>query len=290
MRNTSEALIGLNMIRGIPSYKLNLLLKNLADPFSASYSSLKEIIEEEWADLICKERKKIDIKKEIKLAKENGIRIIVVEDEEYPESLKLISDPPIVLYIKGKIIPDDKLSIAIVGSRHSSSYGRNVCEMLGRELSKLGFTIVSGMARGIDTIAHRACLEAKGRTIAVLGSGLLNVYPSENKPLFEKICENGAVISEFPLDTPPFKDNFPRRNRIIAGLSLGCVVVEAKERSGALITARLAMESGREVFAVPGEITKETSKGTNKLIKEGVKPVCDVLDIIEELGHIVEIK
>ncbi|MEW6680859.1 MAG: DNA-processing protein DprA, partial [bacterium] len=119
---------------------------------------------------------------------------------------------------------------------------------------------------------------------------LLNVYPSKNKPLFEKICENGAVISEFPLDTPPFKDNFPRRNRIIAGLSLGCVVVEAKERSGALITARLAMESGREVFAVPGEITKETSKGTNKLIKEGVKPVCDVLDIIEELGHIVEIK
>ncbi|MEW6103483.1 MAG: DNA-processing protein DprA [bacterium] len=290
MRNTSEALIGLNMIRGIPLQKINLLLKNLADPFFASYSILSEIIEPELADIICKERKKIDIKKEIRKAKENGIRIITIDESEYPEALKLISDPPIVLYIKGKIIPEDRLSIAIVGSRYSSSYGKNVCEMFSKGLSKLGFTIVSGMARGIDTIAHRACLEAKGRTIAVLGSGLLNIYPQENMPLFTKICENGAVISEFPLDTSPFKDNFPRRNRIITSISLGCVVVEAKERSGALITARLAMESGREVFAVPGEITKETSKGTNKLIKEGVKPVCDVLDIIEEFRHIIEIK
>ncbi len=286
----TSAFVGLNMIKGIPPLKLNLLLKKIKDPFSASYASLSKIIEPQVVEIICEERKKIDPKREIQLAKEKGIRIITIKDDEYPENLKTISDPPIVLYIKGKIILQDRLSIAIVGSRSASSYGKSVCCMFARGLSKLGFTIVSGMARGIDTYSHRACLEANGRTIAVLGSGLLNVYPTENKPLFDEISENGAVISEFPLDTKPLSDNFPRRNRIIVGLSLGCLVVEAKEKSGALITARLAMESGREVFAVPGEIMKETSKGTNKLIKEGVKPVSDVVDIIEELGHIVEMK
>jgi len=290
MRNTNEALVGLNMIRGIPTSKLTLLREKIKDPFSASYNSLSKILEPSLAGLICSEKGKINPRKEIELASKNGIEIVTIDDEEYPENLKTISDPPIVLYIKGKILPRDKLSIAIVGSRYSSSYGRNVCSILSKGLSKLGFTIISGMARGIDTSAHRSCLEEGGRTIAVLGSGLLQVYPAENKALFEEICKNGAVISEFPLDTKPFSPNFPRRNRIIAGMSLGCIVVEARERSGALITARLAMESGREVFAVPGEITKETSKGTNKLIKEGAKPVSDVIDIIEELRHIIDIK
>lgn len=290
MRSINEALVGLNMIGGISPKEIFLLIKKIKDPFSASYSTLKGIVFEATANTICNGRKTIDPKHEIRLAKENEINIITINDGEYPEGLKLISDPPIVLYIKGKISKNDRLSIAIVGSRNASSYGRNVCSIFAKDLSKLGITIVSGMARGIDTIAHKACLEAGGRTIAVLGSGLLQVYPPENRPLYEEIAQNGAVISEFPLNMEPLANNFPRRNRIIAGFSLGCVVVEAKERSGALITARCAMEYGREVFAVPGEIMKETSKGTNKLIKEGAKPVSDVVDIIEELQHIIDIK
>lgn len=290
MKSINEAIVGLNMIKGLSGKALFLLKGKIKGLFSVSCSRLSEIVGENIASTICNERGKIDPKREIKLAKENGIDIITIDDDEYPESLKLISDPPIVLYIKGEISKNDNLSIAIVGSRNASSYGRNVCSIFAKGLAKLGFTIVSGLARGIDTIAHRSCLEVGGRTIAVLGSGLLQVYPPENKPLYEEIAQNGAVISEFPLNTEPMADNFPRRNRIIAGLSLGCVVVEAKERSGALITARLAMEYGKEVFAVPGEIMKETSKGTNKLIKEGVKPVSDVVDIIEELRHIIDIK
>lgn len=277
------------MIGGLSTQKLLTLREKIKDPFFAPYASLAQVVERDLAEKICKERENIDIQREISLAKDNKINIITIDDPEYPESLKLIKDPPIVLYIKGEVLKRDKLSIAIVGSRNASSYGKHVCSLLTKGLAKLGITIVSGLARGIDTISHRACLEVKGRTIAVLGSGLLHIYPKENKPLFEEIAKNGAVISEFPLDTLPLSFNFPRRNRIIAGFTLGCVVVEAKERSGALITARLAMEYGREVFAVPGEITKETSKGTNRLIKDGAKLVSDVVDIIEELQHIVKI-
>lgn len=289
MKSINEALVGLNMIRGIPKKKLLELRKHIKDPFFASYASLKKVVEGPLADVICKERRTIDVKKEISLAEDNEIDIITLDDPEYPESLRGISDPPLVLYIKGKIQEQDRLSVAIVGSRASSSYGKDACYLFSSGLAKLGITIVSGLARGIDTISHKACLEASGRTIAVLGSGLLNIYPKENKALFEEIAKNGACISEFPLDTLPLSSNFPQRNRIIAGFSLGCIVVEAAERSGALITARLAMEYGKDVFAVPGEITKETSKGTNRLIKQGAKPVSDVVDVIEELQHIVKI-
>jgi len=289
--NEVSAYIGLNMTE-VNSSRILFLAKHFGTVetlYSSPYSAIS-VFDEELAKKICKIREKKEPEEEIKKTKEQGIKIVTINDLNYPEYLKTIPDPPIALYIKGEITEKDRLAIAIVGSRVFTEYGKKACEMFTEGLVGLGFTIVSGMAKGIDTIAHRSCLSKNGRTIAVLGSGLDVIYPKENKGIFDEICKNGACVSEFPLGTLPEKDNFPRRNRIISGLSLGCVVVEAKERSGALITARLALEQGREVFAVPGEITKETSKGTNRLIKDGCKMVCDVMDIVEELRHIVEIK
>jgi len=220
---------------------------------------------------------------ESRLIKKENVKIITIKDAEYPVNLKEIHDPPAALYVKGELKKEDKLSIAIVGSRHSSNYGRDTAERLARELAQLGITVVSGMARGIDTSAHNGALNSKGRTIAVLGSGLANIYPPENKALFYKIAESGAVISEFPMTMPPLAANFPRRNRIISGLSLGTVIVEAAQKSGALITARCAYEQGREVFSVPGEAGRITAFGTNQLIKDGAKLVETAEDILEEL-------
>jgi DNA processing protein len=188
-----------------------------------------------------------------------------------------------VLYVKGKLQPQDKYSIGIVGSRRASFYGLSSAERFASDLSALGYTVISGMARGIDTSSHKGALKAGGRTIAVMGSGFNQIYPSENKGLSEEIAQNGAVISEFPLDVLPLKQNFPRRNRVISGLSLGVLVVEAARNSGALITADFALEQGREVFALPGKVDSGTSFGTNGLIKQGAKLVSCVEDIIEEL-------
>jgi len=221
---------------------------------------------------------------ESRLIKEENVKVITIKDAEYPVNLKEIHDPPAVLYVKGELKKEDKLSVAIVGSRHSSNYGRDTAERLATELAQLGITVISGMARGIDTAAHNGALNSKGRTIAVLGSGLANIYPPENKALFYKIAESGAVISEFPMTMPPLAANFPRRNRIISGLSLGTVIVEAAWKSGALITARCAYEQGREVFSVPGEVGRITAFGTNQLIKDGAKLVETAEDILEELA------
>jgi len=221
---------------------------------------------------------------ESRLIKKENVKVITIKDEEYPANLKEIYSPPAALYVKGELKKEDKLSIAIVGSRHYSNYGRDTAQRLAGELAQLGITVVSGMARGIDTFAHNGALDSKGRTIAVLGSGLSNIYPPENKALVYKIAERGAVISEFPMATPPLAGNFPRRNRIISGLSLGTVVVEAAEKSGALITARCAYEQGREVFSVPGEVGRNNAFGTNQLIKDGAKLVETANDIIEELS------
>lgn len=204
-------------------------------------------------------------------------------DADYPRNLKYIYDPPQSIYIKGEITPEDNIAIAVVGSRYASYYGLRNAEHFSFELAARGITIISGLARGVDSAAHRGALKAKGRTIAVLGSGLKVIYPPENRKLAEEITRNGAVISEFPLDTPPHRQNFPRRNRIISGLSLGVLVVEAAKRSGALITAYLALEQGREVFALPGRIDSFTSQGTNDLIKQGAKLVETIEDIVEEL-------
>lgn len=210
----------------------------------------------------------------------NCINIVTYKEREYPFNLKSILDYPKVLYIKGNITDEDKCAIAVVGSRKYTNYGENAARYFTEELTKLGVTIISGMAYGIDSVAHRTCLGNNGRTIAVLGNGVDVIYPSRNKSLYEKIIENGAVISEYPLGYPSFAQNFPLRNRIISGLSKGIVVIEGKKHSGTLITARIAAEQGREVFSVPGNIDSLYSEGTNLLIRDGALPLLEIEDIL----------
>lgn len=210
-----------------------------------------------------------------------GFEVITILDQNYPHHLKTIHDPPFILYCAGNIDLLAEFCLAIVGSRNASHYGRVTAHKLGEELASYGVIIVSGMARGIDTEAHRGALNT-GTTIAVLGSGLNVVYPRENQSLFERIVMKGLVISEFPLDSPPDPKHFPMRNRIISGLSRGVIVVEARERSGALITADMALEQGRDVMAVPGPVTSKNSMGTNRLIQQGAKLIIDTQDIIYE--------
>jgi len=226
--------------------------------------------------------------REIGLAEETGVHLLSIESPEYPEGLKYLHDPPIMLYMKGEWTREDLLAFAIVGSRRCSYYGRSQAERLAAALAMRGITVVSGLAAGIDSAAHRACLKAGGRTIAVLGSGLARIYPKHNVPLAEEVCEQGAIISEFPMRAAPEATNFPRRNRLISGLSLGVIIVEAGRRSGALITANWALEQGKEVFAVPGEAGSHLSKGTNQLIRTGAKLVEGVEDVLEEFPDIQE--
>ncbi len=222
------------------------------------------------------------IHRQIEMLDRVGIKVITCLDETYPANLLNIYDRPAFLYVRGVLSKED-VAVAIVGSRQASAYGKYTTDRISRELTLRGITIVSGMARGIDSCAHRGALAAKGRTIAVLGSGLDVIYPPENKKLFTAIAENGAVISEFPLGTKPLAYHFPARNRIISGLSYGVLVVEAGEKSGSLITARLAMEQGREVFAIPGTIDSAASRGTNSLIKQGAKLIDNIDDILEDI-------
>jgi DNA processing protein len=222
---------------------------------------------------------------EIEKAAEAGIRIICWEDAEYPPQLRHCDDPPICLYVRGRLEPEDAVAVAIVGSRHCSHYGLEQSRRFASLLAGAGFTVVSGLARGIDGHAHEGALAAGGRTVAVLGSGVDLIYPPEHAELAERVMENGAVLSEDPIGSAPTTDSFPRRNRIIAGMTLGTIVVEASHRSGALITARLATEYNREVFAVPGRVDATTSLGTNDMIRRGAaKLVARLEDVIEELG------
>ncbi|HSF30120.1 MAG TPA: DNA-processing protein DprA [Candidatus Tectomicrobia bacterium] len=223
------------------------------------------------------------VERELRAAQSAGCQIITQGDESYPPLLKTIEDPPPVLYVKGDWGDPIGPGIAVVGSRRPSIYGKVVAEQLARGLAECGIIVVSGLARGIDSVAHLNALENGGRTIAILGCGLAYMYPPENLHLAERISHQGAVVSEFPMATKPDRLNFPLRNRSISGLSLGTVVVEAGERSGALITAQWALDQGREVFAVPGNVTAPTSRGTNRLIKMGAKLVECVDDILEEL-------
>ena len=223
------------------------------------------------------------IERELELIETYGCRVLTLYDETYPTLLKKIDTPPLILYVRGELTREDSLSISLVGSRNAKDYGRKVGYRLSYQLAQRGLTVVSGFAKGIDTSAHRGALEAGGRTIAVMGNGLSFVYPATNRALVEKIEVSGALISEFPIGVKPKPRNFPRRNRIISGLTLGTVVVEASNRSGALITARLAGEQGREVFAVPGEIFSELSTGTHKLINDGAKLISTVDDLLGEL-------
>ncbi len=227
---------------------------------------------------------KVDPRPELDLAADNGVKIIAYDDPLFPKSLLYSPDPPYMLYIKGELKPGDIKAVGIVGTRHASRYGREQAERFGRDLAQAGYTVVSGLARGIDTLAHRGALLAGGRTIAVIGSGLLHVYPPENRDLFTEIASSAAVISEFSMDTSPSRNTFPRRNRIIAGMSLGVLVVEAPLRSGALITARQTLQMGREVFALPGMVDQEQSQGCHKLIRDGAILTTSVRDIIAEIG------
>jgi len=220
---------------------------------------------------------------ELKKARDGGVSILTLRDSGYPKNLLQIYDPPPLLYVRGELEAGDPLLVAMVGSRKGSSYGRAVTRRISKELASAGVTLVSGMARGIDTYAHLGALEAGGRTIAVFGCGLDIIYPPENKRLFFDIIDHGAVISEFSFSTPPEGKNFPRRNRIISGVSWGVVIVEATADSGSLITASHALEQGREVFAVPGNIGMATSQGTNRLIKQGAKLVEETQDILTEI-------
>jgi DNA processing protein len=212
-----------------------------------------------------------------------GGRILTLGEENYPKRLKEIYDPPPVLYVRGELRKQDELAISIVGSRKTSPYGRWFTERVSRELAQQGVTIVSGMARGIDSVAHQGAISEGGRTIAVLGCGVDIVYPRENRRLCEQVIDHGAVVSEFPMESPPEAGHFPKRNRIISGLSLGVVVVQAGKDSGSLITANYALEQGRDVFAVPGNVGAESTQGTNHLIKQGAKLVESSEDILQEI-------
>lgn len=283
-----ECLMILNSIPEVGFIRFNNLIArfgSVKNIFTATQAELEEVedIGPKIAGsiLICKPGKELE--RELKLIKEHNVKVISYLDKEYPENLKQIYDPPIILYVKGNILPEDKFAFAIVGSRRASRYGLSTAERLGYELASRGFTIVSGLARGIDVAGHRGALKAKGRTLAVLGSGIADIYPPEHMELADEIARNGAVVSEFPMEMAPLKENFPRRNRLISGLSLGVVVVEAARNSGALITADFALEQGRELYAVPGQARAATAYGTNMLIRQGAKLVESADDIVEEL-------
>lgn len=222
-------------------------------------------------------------RRELDAALGSGAEIVTMGDDAYPPHLREIHDPPPVLYVKGSLIPEDKVALAIVGSRQATVGGRQLTRRTARELGARGITIVSGGARGIDTEAHRGALASKGRTICVLGCGIDVSYPPENRELMELIARQGAVVTEFPMGTQPEPNNFPRRNRIISGMSMGVLVMEAAGDSGSLITASYALEQGREVFAVPGSVSVPTSRGTNSLIKKGAKLVEGSYDILSDL-------
>lgn len=256
--------------------------------FNASMSALCKIegIGTKTAERIFASRNDFDADKELILADKLGACVIHLQDERYPPALKALYDPPPVIYVKGNLFRGDNLAMAIVGSRQCTHYGTEQANRFSHLLASAGFTIVSGLARGIDSAAHRGALAANGRTIAVQGCGLANVFPPENNKLFEQICENGAVISELPLTYEPLSENFPGRNRIIAGLSMGVLVVEATCRSGALISAQAALDNDREVMAIPGRIDSPSSSGCHKLLKQGARLVENIEDIMDALGHV----
>ena len=288
-----EYLLILNSVPDVGFVRINNLIGHfggLKEIFGASAGRLEKVekIGPKIAAAITGCEKQKVLENEVRLIRERGARAIAYFDKDYPENLKEIYDPPVILYVKGELRPEDKYAVSIVGSRRASCYGLQTAQRLGLELAARGITVVSGLARGIDAAGHKGALKAKGRTIAVLGSGLANVYPPEHKGLSDEIALHGAVVSEFPMACEPYKDNFPRRNRIISGLSMGVVVVEAAKGSGALITTDFALEQGRELFAVPGHAGAATSKGANMLIRQGAKLVESADDVLEELGDAIK--
>lgn len=232
--------------------------------------------------------REIDVEAQIALCRQRGVRIVADWEEDYPALLKEIDDPPGILFVRGSLRSADRLAVAIVGTRHATHYGLRQAERLAGGLARAGLTVVSGLARGIDAAAHRGALAAGGRTLAVLGSGVLHIYPPEHDTLAEEVLGQGALVSELPPQAAPHTGSFPQRNRIISGLALGTVIVEAGQRSGALITARLAGEQNREVFAVPGRVEDRSAQGCHRLLREGATLVETVDDILEQLGPLAK--
>jgi DNA processing protein len=280
--------LGLSLAPRIGPRRLKQLLPAFGgDPRAVWNASAAELnaagLDERSASEFTAFRGKARLDEHVRKIEASGASFITWDDADYPASLRQIDDPPFALYARGALSADDRLALAVVGTRKASAYGRDVAGHFARRLAERGVTIVSGLAHGVDAAAHRGALDAGGRTLAVLGSGVDIVYPYDHKALANDISAQGAVLSEFPMGAPPDRFNFPRRNRIISGLSLGVLVVEAAEKSGALITATLAAEQGKDVFAVPGSIFSDASSGVNRLIQDGAKPVMNVEDILEEL-------
>lgn len=280
--------IGFNKVRGIGPARLRALLDYfgaIEEAWHAPADALAEIgLDRRSAANLLQARAELDLAAELAKVRKSGVEVLTWEDTRYPERLRAINDPPPVIYIKGELRPTDDWAVALVGTRKATSYGREAARTLATDLARAGVTIVSGLARGIDTQAHRGAIDAGGRTVAVLGSGVDIIYPYENLKLAQEIVEHGALISEYPLGAAPEASNFPPRNRIISGLSRGVIVVEAGEQSGALITADFAADQGRDVFAVPGSIFQRGSIGTNRLIRDGAAPVLSANDVLEALN------
>ncbi len=279
--------VGFNLVRGIGPIRLRALLEVFGDvesAWNAPESDLRRVgLDSRSLGNLLKARRQIDLDEVLQQIERAGVHILTWASSDYPHLLSQLVDAPPVLYVRGEIIPADEWAIGLVGTRKATVYGREVAHRLSGDLARSGVTIVSGLARGIDGIAHRAALEAGGRTIAVLGCGVDYIYPREHRKLAAAIVENGALISDYSLGTRPEASNFPPRNRIISGLSLGVVVVEAGLSSGALITADFAADQGREVFAVPGSILSPASQGCNRLLRDGAAIVTEVRDVLETL-------
>ncbi len=279
--------VGFNLVKGIGAVRLQALREHFGDLSLAWQAPLDALqaagLSQKIAERVIQARASVDLDRFMEQIAAQGIQVLTWEDEAYPSRLKEIDQPPPILYLRGELTIEDSWAVAVVGTRRVTAYGRQVTEELASYLAQNGVTVVSGLARGVDAISHQAALKAGGRTLAVMGNGVDRIYPPEHRALAEQILENGALLSDYAPGTPPDSGNFPPRNRIIAGLSAACVVVEAGDASGALITAEFALEQGRDVFAVPGNIFSPASKGPNKLISDGARPACGLEDLLEEL-------
>lgn len=282
----TKSLVHLSIIPGVGYQTIQRLLAAFGSAQRALDATPEELTQIEGlpsnvSQRVIRGKSRVSVGQELELIEAHNCHLVTVNDSAYPMLLKEIADPPPLLYVRGKLGQPEAPSITIVGTRSPTNYGKTISRQLSQQLAENGVTVVSGFARGIDTCAHQGAIQANGRTIAVLGNGLSQIYPDENKDLAEEIMESGALISEFPMSVPPFPKNFPRRNRLVSGMSSGTVVVEASVRSGSLITARHAAEQGREVFAVPGQIFSKQSKGSHQLINQGAKLINAVDDIWE---------
>ena len=291
--------MGFSLVPGIGRVRFSQLagyFGNLENAWKANSADLKQAgLDNGSIRSVNSWRPRIDLEAEMEKLDRYGVKVITCRDPDYPARLKEIYDHPPLFYLRGSLLPEDEWCLAVVGTRRATVYGRQVTEEIVADLARSKITIVSGLAKGIDSIAHHTALEAGGRSIAIFACGLDSVYPAENAELARRVMQQGALISEYPLGTRPRADNFPRRNRIMSGISLGVLVIEAGESSGAMITANMALEQNREVFAIPGSILSPASRGTNHLIQEGAKLVGDYTDILEELNlmavaHQIEMK